>query len=173
MTTWSIDTSHSSVSFSVRHMMFAKVRGSFGTWSADVTSNDDATAGSVKVAIDVASIDTKEEKRDAHLRSADFFDVENHPTMSFASTGFERSGDAFKLAGDLTIRGTTKPVTLSGKFLGSGVDPWGNKRLLFEGSTTIDRFDFGLTWSQALETGGVLVGREIEITVDIQLVGQG
>jgi polyisoprenoid-binding protein YceI len=171
-TSWNIDTSHSGVHFAVRHMVIAKVRGAFTRWQGtvkfDPAALDDAK---VSVSIDAASIDTREEKRDAHLRSADFFDVENHPTLTFESTKVERvSDEQYRVIGDLTIRGVTKQVVLETEALGTGKDPWGNQRIAFQATTSVNRRDFGLTWNQALEAGGVLVGDKIEISLEVQAI---
>jgi polyisoprenoid-binding protein YceI len=172
MTTWNIDSSHSGVHFSVRHMVVAKVRGAFNRWRGTVQFDEQNPAASqVSVEIDAASIDTREEKRDGHLRSADFFDVERYPTLSFQSTKVEPLGeDRYRVTGDLTIHGTTKQVELAATNLGRGKDPWGNERIGFEASTVINRKDFGLNWNQALEAGGVLVGDKIEIALDVEAV---
>jgi polyisoprenoid-binding protein YceI len=169
--TWHIDASHSGVSFSARHLMVAKVRGRFGSFQGAVNIGDVADDSSVAVTIDAASIDTRDEKRDAHLRSGDFLDVENHPTLSFTSTGFTRTGEStFQLPGDLSIRGVTKPVVLDVDYEGTTLDPWGNTRAVFSARTQIDREDWGLTWNVALETGGVLVGKIITIELEVEAV---
>lgn len=171
---WNFDTTHSEIAFTVRHMVFAKVRGSFTKWSGGVQTDDSGALVGLSAEVQIDSIDTREPQRDGHLKSPDFFDAAAHPTMSFASTGI--SGDtngAFSITGDLTIRGTTRPVTLQAKATGAGKDPWGNQRRGFRASATINRKDFGLTWNQALELGGVLVGEEVEIEAEVQLVKQG
>lgn len=172
MTTWNIDSSHSGIHFTARHMVFAKVRGAFKAFRGTVTLPDDAIGkGSVEATIEAASIDTGTAQRDAHLRSADFFDVERFPSLSFTSKRVEPKGkDAFLVVGDLTIRDVTREVALEAKSLGRGKDPWGNQRLGFTASASIDRKDFGLTWNQALEAGGVLVGDAIEIELEVQAV---
>lgn len=171
-TTWTIDADHTHVGFAVRHMMLATVKGRFAAVSGAVElDGDDVASGSVQVEIDAASIDTRNEQRDAHLRSADFFDVANHPAITFRSVRVDRRGDGgLDITGELTIRGVTREVVLAVEEEGRGVDPWGNERLGFSGSVRIRRSEFGLTWNQALETGGVLVGDEIRITVDVQVV---
>jgi polyisoprenoid-binding protein YceI len=173
MAHWELDPSHSQVSFSVRHMMFAKVRGSFKTWRAELNLADDLAASKVSVEIDAASIDTGEEKRDAHLRSADFFDAENHPKLTFASKRVDQTKDGLKLIGDLTMRGVTKEVALDVEEAGRGKDPWGQDRVAFNAKTTVDRTQWGLKWNQALEAGGVLVSEKVEIAIDIQAVKKG
>lgn len=169
-TEWTIDPVHSQVEFAVRHLM-SKVKGHFSALEGSASIDEgDVSSSSVKVEIDAATIDTRNEDRDTHLRSADFFDVENHPAIRFRSKGIDASDDDLQIAGDLTIRGETRPVTLEVEKLGSGIDPWGNERLGFHATTTVDRKEFGLTWNQALETGGFLVGDEVSITLDVQLV---
>jgi polyisoprenoid-binding protein YceI len=174
LSTWKIDPSHSSIGFSVRHMVVSKTRGRFTRWSGQIRFDpDDAKASSVEVSIDPASIDTADAQRDGHLRSADFFDVEKHPTASFRSTRVEDlGGDRYRIIGDLTIRGVTRPVVLEATYEGSGKDPWGGERAGFVASASIDRKDFGLTWNTTLETGGLLVGDKVELTLEIEAVRQ-
>lgn len=173
-TTWTIDPTHAEVAFAVRHLMLATVRGRFGTVSGTVEIDEARPErSSVDVTIDVTSIDTRQEMRDNHLRSADFFDVANHPTLTFKSKRVE--GDItgeFRVTGDLTIRGTARPVTLDVSLEGRGRDPWGNERAGFEAKGKISRSEFGLTWNQALETGGVAVGDEVKISIDVEIVKQ-
>jgi polyisoprenoid-binding protein YceI len=166
--TWVLDPSHSEVTFSVRHMMISKVRGTFGMKSATLIAPENPLDAKVEASVDVASVDTKDEGRDNHLRSADFFDAENHPTMEFRSTGARVEGGEFLIDGDLTIRGITKPVTFDFEFGGFGTDPWGNYKAGATAKTVVNREDFGLTWNAALETGGVLVGKDVTITLDLQ-----
>lgn len=166
--TWTLDPAHSEVGFSVRHMMISKVRGAFGLKSATLVAPENPLEAKVTASVDVTSLDTKDEGRDNHLRSDDFFDVENHPTMEFVSTGVRLDGDDFLVDGDLTIRGVTKPVTFEFDFGGFGADPWGNYKAGATAKTVINREDFGLTWNAALETGGVLVGKDVTITLDLQ-----
>lgn len=169
---WNIDPSHSSVHFTVRHMVISKVRGAFGRFAGTVDFDPESPAASkVSVKIEAASIDTHEAKRDEHLRSGDFFDVEKYPALTFESTKVAKAdGDQYRVTGDLTIRGVTRPVVLETEFLGGGKDPWGNERIGFSAHTSINRKEFGLTWNQALEAGGVLVGDKIEIALDVQAV---
>ncbi len=174
-TTWSIDPAHSHVEFAVRHMMVATAKGRFsdvkGTVEFDGVNLSSAT---VDVEIPVVSIETKQEQRDAHLRSADFFDAENHPTITFRSKRI--TGDAtgkFQLVGDLTIRGVTREVTLSGESHGMVRDPWGQDRAGFSATTKINRHDFGLDWNAALETGGLVVAPEVRISLDIEITKPG
>ena len=171
-TAWKIDAAHTTVEFAVRHMMIATVKGHFTDVQGTViTIGDDPTTATVEVTIPAASINTRNEQRDAHLRSADFLDAENYPTITFRSTGVERAGgDKLRLHGDLTIRGTTLPLTLDVTIGGRGKDPWGGERSAFSATGRINRQDFGLRWNQALETGGVLVADEVKISVDVELV---
>jgi polyisoprenoid-binding protein YceI len=170
-TTWTLDASHSSVGFSVKHLMIATVRGRFASVSGTMTvPGDDVRRAAVAIAIRAASLDTRMEQRDRHLRSADFFDVERYPEITFRSTAIEGTRDAFRLTGDLTIRGVTKPATLAVRLEGEGTDPWRGTRMGFRASTKIDRREFGLVWNQALERGGVLVSNEISLQVEAQFV---
>lgn len=166
--TWILDPAHSEVTFSVRHMMISKVRGTFGVKSATLVAPENPLEATVTATVDVASIDTKDENRDAHLRSADFFDTEEYPTMEFVSTGTRVENGDFLVDGDLSIRGITKPVTFEFDFGGFGQDPYGNYKAGASATTVINREDFGLTWNAALETGGVLVGKDVTITLDLQ-----
>ena len=166
--TWTLDPSHSEVQFSVRHMMISKVRGTFGVKSATLTAPENPLEATVEATVDVASVDTKDEGRDNHLRSADFFDTETYPTMEFRSTGVRIENGDFLVDGDLTIKGITKPVTFDFDFGGFGTDPWGNYKAGVTAKTVINREDFGLTWNAALETGGVLVGKDVTIELDLQ-----
>jgi polyisoprenoid-binding protein YceI len=171
VTIWSIDPAHSHVEFAVRHLMISTVKGRFTDVSGVVTSHDDPAKGAVDIEIGVASIDTREAQRDAHLRSADFFDAENFPTITFKSRRIENvKGDSFTIAGDLAIRGVTRPVVLDVTSEGRGKDPWGGERAGFSATTKIKRSEFGLTWNQLLETGGVAVGDDVKISIDVELV---
>ena len=171
-TTWKIDPTHTAVEFSVRHLMITTVRGRFADVSGKVTSDGlDPAMGEVDVTINAASIDTREPQRDAHLRSADFFETEKFPAITFRSSRIEQvKGDHFTLVGNLTMHGVTKEVALDVTSEGRAKDPWGGERAGFTATTKVKRSDFGLTWNQALETGGVLVGDEIKITIEAQLV---
>ena len=176
-TNWQLDPAHSQVEFSVKHMMFTTVRGRFADVEGTIDlDQDNPGASSVSVDIDAASIDTRVEDRDNHLRSGDFLDVESHPKITFRSKEVRGAvadpGAEFEVVGDLTIRGVTREVTLEARFEGTGTDPWGGTRSGFSASTKIDRRDFGLTWNQALETGGVLVGHEVKIELQVQAVQQ-
>lgn len=167
--TFAIDKTHSEATFQVRHLI-TKVRGRFVDFGGTIEFNADApTASKVRFEAQAASIDTGTPDRDKHLRSDDFFAVEQHPTITFASTGITaRGGNAYDVAGDLTMRGVTKAITIPVTLLGSAVDPWGNEKIAFEGDVTINRKDFGLNWNAALETGGFLVGDEVRIGLQIQ-----
>jgi len=170
---WAIDASHSSATFGVRHMMVTTVRGQFNvlSGSVEVVGNDPTTA-KVSVTIDAASIDTRDAKRDEHLRAADFFDVAKFPTLTFVSKKVERAANGkLAMTGDLTMRGVTREVVLDLEGPTAEVkDPWGNSRVGLIGTTTINRKDYGLTWNKALETGGLLVGEDVTITIDVSLV---
>ena len=169
---WNIDTAHSSVSFAVRHMMFAKVRGRFTSWQGSVQLDpDDLRRSQITAEIDAASIDTGVADRDAHLRSPDFFDAARFPSLRFTSTRIERvEGERYRLHGELTIRDVTRPIALTVEYGGQAKDPWGNQRIAFTASTALDRREFGLKWNQALEAGGVLVGERVEIELEVQAV---
>jgi len=172
-TTWQLDPAHTHVEFSVKHLMIARVKGRFAGVTGTVALGGDPADSTVDVVIDAASIDTREAKRDAHLRSADFFDVERFPTIAFRSREVRPTGAGdFSVVGDLTIRDVTRDVTLEVTDEGRGTDPWGGERAGFSATTEIDRRDFGLTWNQALEAGGVLVGNEIRISLEVELVKQ-
>jgi len=170
---WAIDASHSSATVGVRHMMVTTVRGQFNvlSGSVEVVGNDPTTA-KVSVTIDAASIDTRDAKRDEHLRSADFFEVAKFPTLTFVSKKVERAANGkLAMTGDLTMRGVTREVVLDLEGPTAEVkDPWGNSRVGLIGTTTINRKDYGLTWNKALETGGLLVGEDVTITIDVSLV---
>jgi polyisoprenoid-binding protein YceI len=169
---WNIDGSHSEVGFSVRHMMISKVRGSFEQFAGVAEFDPNAIEqGSIVVEIDAASINTRDENRDGHLRSGDFFDAENFPTLTFRSTSVEaHPSGGYDVHGQLTIKDVTRPVTLEADFTEPVPDPFGGIRLGVSANTQIDRREFGLEWNQALETGGVLVGENVSITIDAQLV---
>lgn len=171
---WEIDSSHSSVHFSVRHLVIAKVRGTFGRWTGTVhVPGGDFSIATVAVTIDASSIDTGVAARDAHLKSADFFDVAEYPELRFVGKRVQPRGDGdLDVVGDLTIKGITREVVLRVEQNGEARDPWGNQRAAFSAKTTIDRKDFGLTWNQALETGGVVVGDRVDIEAEIQAVKQ-
>ena len=174
-TTWTIDAAHSAAEFSAKHMMITTVRGRIADVQGTLTLDEtDLNRSSVEVELGAASIDTRSEQRDGHLRSGDFLDVEQFPTITFRSRRIEgaaaREGARFRVAGELTIRGVTREVELDATYEGRGRDPWGGERVSFSAETKIDRRDFGLTWNAALETGGVLVSNEIRIHIEVQAV---
>lgn len=174
LTTWTIDPAHTNVEFAVKHLMIATVKGSFGAVKGTVTI-DEANPANTKVEaeIEIASITTRADQRDTHLRSPDFFDAEKYPTMKFTSTRIEATGDGeYKLTGDLTIRDVTKPITLAVTDEGRARDPWGGERAVFSAKGKLNRGDYGLHWNQALEAGGVVVGDEIKISIDVEVVKQ-
>lgn len=166
--TYSLDVSHSHVGFSVRHLMVSKTKGEFTDFQGTIVIAEDPLESSVEVEIKPESVSTRDEQRDGHLKSADFFDVENHPTMEFHSTGVRIERGDFLVDGNLTIRGVTRPVTFDFDFGGFGTDPYGNYKAGATAKAVIDREDFGLTWNAALETGGVLVGKDVTIELDLQ-----
>jgi len=167
--TYKVDPVHSKVQFTVDHLVIFKVSGLFDEYQGEIEADAEAKLlKSAKAEIKVASIDTHEPKRDNHLRSADFFDAANHPTMTFVSKRIEGQGSDITVHGDLTVRGTTRQVALKGSFLGENTDPWGNVRAGFSASTVINRHDYGLSWNQALETGGFVVGDKVTIDLEIQ-----
>jgi polyisoprenoid-binding protein YceI len=169
---WSFDPVHSDIGFSVRHLMISKVRGHFQKWSGTLLIDEADLANSkVEVTIEAASINTKEQQRDEHLRSPDFFDAANHPALTFQSARVEKaSEDEYKVTGDLTIRGVTREVVLTAEYLGRSKDPWGGVRMGFSAKTAIDRGDFGLKFNMPLEGGGMVVGDRVEITLEIEAV---
>lgn len=171
MAKWNVDPVHSTIGFEVKHMMVSKVRGTFDSYTAEVEADDlaDLTTASIKFTFDVASINTRDEERDNHLKSADFFDAEKYPTITFQSTSITRDGDDYLVTGDLTIKDVTRPVTFEVEFNGKGTNPWGVEVYGFEAEAKINREDFGLTWNAALETGGWLVGKEVKIKVDLEV----
>jgi polyisoprenoid-binding protein YceI len=171
--TWTLDPAHSAVTFSAKHMMITTVRGSVAIrdFSLDFDPRD-IPASSVRVSLGAASIDTGQDARDQHLRSADFLDTETHPTIDFVSTRIEPAGDDYRIHGDLTIRGVTRPVVLAAEFGGTVPNMQGGTRAAFSAIATIDREDFGLTWNVALEQGGWLVSRAIKVEMDIAAVSQ-
>jgi len=171
--TYAIDAAHTEVGFKVRHLMVSKVRGSFTDVAGTVTIADDPLQSSVAVTVQLASIDTRDEQRDAHLRGGDFFDVEQNPTMAFRSTGVRPvGGNRYEVDGELSLLGVTRPLVLHVSYEGAGKDPWGGSRVGFTARGELDREEFGLTWNQALETGGVLVGKKVEIELEVEAVRQ-
>lgn len=172
--TWKIDPSHSLVEFSVKHMMIATVKGRFGQIEGEVTVDSaNLTQAAFNLTVDISSIDTRDPGRDTHLRSADFFDVDQYPTVSFRSRAVtKRDDDELTLVGDLTIHGVTRETEFELTYEGQAKDPWGNERVGFSARTTINRKEFGLTWNAALETGGVLVGENVKIEVHLEGIRQ-
>lgn len=173
-TTWKIDPSHSSIEFSAKHLMISTVRGRMGAVNGEIVADESNPANSsVELTVDIAGLTTNESNRDTHLRSADFFDAENHPEATFKSTAIEPlSKDKFRVTGDLTIRGITKSITLDVEREGEGVDPWGNVKAAFAATTTLNREDFGLNWNVALDAGGVLVSEKIKLEITVQAAKQ-
>lgn len=172
LTTWTIDPTHTEAGFAVKHLMISTVRGRFGDVQGHVTFDPaDLSTGSAEVTINATSIDTREPQRDTHLRSADFFDVEQFPTLTFKSRRVQGlKGENFQLVGDLTIKGITREVSLDVESHGLQKDPWGGERAGFTAKTAINRKDFGLVWNVALETGGIVVGEDVKITLDLELI---
>jgi polyisoprenoid-binding protein YceI len=169
---YKIDTSHSSVEFKIRHLV-GRVPGGFRDFSGTIEMDPaNVSAGSVKVTIQATSIDTRNEDRDNHLRNEDFFDVKKFPTITYESTKVTGSGEKFQVEGNLTMHGVTRPVTLDVEVLGVGPDPWGNTRIGFEATATINRKDFGISWNRALDTGGVILGEDVEISMAIEGIAE-
>ena len=166
--TWDIDPVHSDVSFTVRHMMVSKVRGHFASFTGEIVTGEDVTASSVRATIDATSIATGNDQRDGHIRSADFFHVEDHPTWTFASTAVRTDGDDLVVDGDLTIKGVTRPVTLALEVGGFGPDAFGGTRVGFSATTSINRSDFGVDIAMPLDGGGVVVSEKVQITLEIE-----
>ena len=178
VTAWKLDPAHTVVEFSTKHMMLTTVKGRFADVRGTITADRrDPERSSVEVEIAAASIDTRADQRDQHLRSADFLDAAHHPAITFESTRVKgahaKAGDRFEVTGDLTIRGVTRQITLDCTFEGTNTDPWGNLKAGFTATSRIDRRDWGLTWNQALETGGILVGNDVRISVEAQAVQEG
>ena len=170
--TWKLDPTHSELTFSVRHLAISKVRGSFQTFDVTVVTPEDPSQISVVATVDVASVITGQAQRDGHLLSSDFFLIEEHPTMTFTSTGITVDGDDFSLVGDLTLRGVTRSVTLKGEFGGIVTDGYGQTKAGASATTKINRHDFGVSWNAALEAGGFTLGDDVTISLDIQVVLQ-
>jgi polyisoprenoid-binding protein YceI len=169
---WNLDTAHSGINFSIRHLVVAKVRGRFAAYSGTLElDGEDLTRSRVEATIESASIDTGVAQRDDHLRSADFFDAAKYPELRFRSKLIVKlAGDQYRVTGDLTIRDVTREIALEVEYGGLAKDPWGNERVAFTAKTAIDRKDFGLSWNQALEAGGVLVGERVDIELEVQAV---
>ena len=173
-TTWTIDSTHSEIGFKVKHMMFTNVSGKFDAYEGTIeTEENDFTTAKISFSADIASIDTRNTDRDNHLKSGDFFDVENHPKLTFTGKSFNKINDHnYELTGDLTIKGISKEVKLPVEFSGLMQDPWGNTKVGLNIETKINRKDWGLNWNATLETGGVLVGEEVKLIIDLQLMKQ-
>lgn len=169
---WIVDPGHAEVGFVGRHFGLTKVRGRFIGVDATVVIADEITASTIEVVIDMASVRSGDQSRDDHLRSADFFDVEHHPSATFRSTGIVADGSSGSIIGDLAIKGVTRPVTLDVDYLGRAVDPWGGERTVFSASAAINREQWGLTWNMLLEAGGLLVSKEIRLEIEVELVRQ-
>ncbi len=171
--TYQLDPAHTQIHFTIPHLMVFKVRGNFNDFTGTVEADPAAqTLSGAQATIQMTSIDTRNQKRDDHLRSPDFFEVAKYPEMTFASKSVSGNSNDITVVGDLTIKGITKEVTLKGAFLGAATDPWGNQRAGFEATGQINRKDFGLTWNKALETGGVVVGEDVEIGLEVEAVLQ-
>ncbi|MFD2554925.1 YceI family protein [Sphingobacterium tabacisoli] len=172
MATWNLDTAHSEIEFKVRHMMISSVKGQFKNFEVSINSeSDDISKGVVTVKIDTSSIDTKNEQRDQHLKGGDFFDAAQYPEITFVSTSVVGDvQDEFKIHGDLTVKGITKPIVIKAEFGGMAKDPWGNDKVGYTVKGAINRSEFGLTWNAALETGGVMVSEEVKFEGELQFV---
>ena len=168
--TWDIDVAHSEVGFTVRHLMVSKVKGSFKAFDGAITIAEDPLASSVEVTIDASSVDTRDENRDNHLRSSDFFDIEKHPQFAFKSTGVNPHGSEYIVTGELSIHGVTRPVQLDLEFNGVSPDPWGGTRAGFSAVTEISRKDYGVDFNIPIDGGGVVVGDKIKINLEIEAV---
>jgi polyisoprenoid-binding protein YceI len=169
--TWNLDPTHSGIHFTVRHMVISKVRGNFAGFKVETKFDPtNLAATTASVSIDVASISTGVADRDNHLKSPDFFDAAKFPAITFVSKSVTAKGEFFTMTGELNIHGVTKSVTLDGEFGGVGKDPWGNQRAGFALKGSVNRKDFGLTWNQALETGGVLVGENVELNIELEVI---
>ncbi len=166
--TWVVDPTHSEVGFSVRHLAISKVKGKFDRFSGTIVTGENPLDSSVEATVEVASIDTNQADRDNHLRTGDFFAAEEHPEFTFKSTGVRAEGGDFKVDGELTLRGVTKPVTFDFELGGFGADAYGNYKVGFTAITVVKREDFGIQWNAPLETGGLLLGSDVTITLDIQ-----
>ncbi|MBW8827410.1 MAG: YceI family protein [Acidobacteria bacterium] len=168
--TWKLDPSHSTVGFSVKHLGISRVKGRFGAFEGTVRIGEQPEDSAVEVSIQADSIDTRDEGRDGHLRTGDFLAVEDFPVLTYLSTGVSGHDDHWHVNGELTIRGVTRPVSLDVRFEGTGTDPWGGERAGFTATAEINREDFGLTYNQVLEAGGLLVGKNVRIELEVQLV---
>jgi len=167
---WSVDAAHSSLDFSIRHMMVTNVKGSFRKFDASIYADpSDLTSAEIQFSVDLASVDTRNSDRDAHLRSADFFDVENYPTMTFRFTNIVKTGEGnYDITGELSLHGVTRTETFSVSFEGAGKDPWGNEKAGYSAKGTVKRSDYGLTYNAALEAGGFMLGDDVKFTIEIE-----
>lgn len=167
---WTVDPAHSSIDFTIKHMMIAKVKGAFHQYEAEIEADpSDLTSAKIQFSVDLASIDTRNSDRDAHLRSADFLNVEQNPKMTFRSSNIvKKSEGEYHVTGDLTLNGVTRSETFTVAFEGAGKDPWGNEKVGFSGHGSVKRSDFGLTYNAVLETGGVLIGDEVKFTIELE-----
>ena len=170
--TWTLDPTHSEITFSVRHLAISKVRGSFKKFDVTVVAGENPLDTTVTASVDVASVDTNQKDRDGHLQTSDFFLIEQYPTMDFVSTGITRDGDDFELTGDLTLRGVTKSIVLKGEFGGITTDGYGQTKAGAAATTKIDRTEFGVNWNAALGAGGLTLGNDVTINIELQLVLQ-
>ncbi len=170
--TWKLDPAHSEISFTVKHLKISKVRGTFENFDVTIVTAENPHDSTIDATIDVASVNTNQKDRDAHLRTSDFFLVDEYPTMTFHSTSFDGDVDEFRVTGDLTLRGVTKPVVLTGEFGGIITDDYGRTKAGATATTKINRHDFGVSWNAALEAGGFTLGDEVTITMDLQVVLQ-
>lgn len=168
--TWTLDKAHTTIGFVAKHLMVSKVRGNFESYDATIEVAENLTDSKIEVTLDASSITTGTDDRDNHIRSADFIDVANHPELKFVSTGIAHDGDTWKITGDLTIRETTRPLTLDAVYEGTATDPWGNEHVGFSANAVINREDWDLTWNAALEGGGWLVSKEVTLEIEGQLV---
>jgi polyisoprenoid-binding protein YceI len=166
--TWTVDASHSTIGFVVRHLVVAKTRGRFGTFEGTITIAEKPLESTVVASADTASVNTNDDTRDNHLRTSDFFEAETYPKLTFVSTSIEPDGDDYKLNGDLTIKGVTKPVSFDLEFEGVVTDPWGNTKAGFTAETEVNRKDWGLDYNAVLEAGGVLIGEKVKLTLEIE-----
>jgi polyisoprenoid-binding protein YceI len=170
-TKWAIDPTHTEIGFKVKHMMFTNVSGKFGTYDATITTDDDNFENAnIEFSADISSIDTNNTDRDNHLKSGDFFDAETHPKLTFKATSFAKNGEDYELTGDLSLKGVTKSVKLPAEFSGLMKDPWGNTKAGLNISGKINRKDWGLNYNAALETGGVLIGEDVRLNIELQLI---
>ena len=170
--TWKVDPTHSEIGFTVRHLAISKVRGTFETFDVTIVTAENPADTTIEASIDIASVNTKQADRDNHLRTGDFFLAEEFPTMNFRSTGIDTDGDDFSITGDLTLRGVTKSVVLKGEFGGIATDPYGQTKAGATATTKINRTDFGVNWNTALETGGFVLGDEVTINLELQVILQ-